>query len=141
MSALIDRPYYEVVTGHSVPEGKDTDFTTLAGIASDLVRDYCHRPDWTEATAPQAAKVSTARLVDSVLYGSDQTGATKAEQVGDYRHEYAVASTPYGRGGPMDIGLVAPDLDTVRLKSRSVVSPQELFTTDESDENYEVMSP
>ena len=98
MTALVDADYVAFSTGADVSTDPDrVDF--LIEVASGLVCERCSVA-WTDATAPVSVKQAVARLVSQALaIGSDSTGSTgamppgiKAEQIGDYRVEFASAA-------------------------------------------------
>jgi hypothetical protein len=114
MSGLIDVAYVEVIAGR---EFEDSDrVEALIDIASDLVREEVGVA-YTAETAPSKAKQAVCQLVLSALNAPEGDGEVKAEQIGEYRVEFA------RRGGVMDIASVAHLLEGLYVRSYSVRTP------------------
>lgn len=114
MSGLIDVTYVEVISGRSYD---DTDrVEALIEIASDLVREEVGVA-YTDEDAPSKAKQAVCALVLSALNAPEGAGEVKAEQIGEYRVEFA------RQGGVMDIASVSHLLEGLYVRSYSVRTP------------------
>ena len=121
MTALIDVTYVEQMWGQPVPTSDDDGRAEfLIEEASALVIEECapYSAGWTSTSVPTRVKQAVARLVISVMVqpaGNDV--GVKAEQIGDYRVEWARPAQP------MDIALVEGLLRPYRSRSFSIQTP------------------
>jgi hypothetical protein len=110
---LIDVSYVETIYGVQLDD--EVRCEALILIASDLVCEEVGTP-YTALTAPSRAKQAVCDLVISAL-STDDEGSVKAEQIGDYRVEYARSRAA------MDLGIVAHLLGPLRRGAYSVKTP------------------
>lgn len=89
-SDLVTLSFVEVVYGiDGVDEMRGTVLITLA---SDVVREYCGTT-WDSDTCPAQIKLVVAQMVgDAYAQTPSDAAKVKAEQIGDYRIEYAKAA-------------------------------------------------
>lgn len=114
---LVTPEYVAASTGADVSDEERTNF--LIGEASSLVMDYLGKT-YTPENAPTAVKQAVSIMVADVLEDDGEGGGggdVKAEQVGDYRVEFANAGK-YTAG--LDIRQVEYLLAMVDGGSRSV---------------------
>lgn len=94
---LVTVAFVEVVYGADVDE---TRCATLITLASDIVREYCGTT-WDDTTVPAQIKLAVAQMVGDAFSNTPADEASvKAEQIGDYRVEYARASMLSMSTGP-----------------------------------------
>lgn len=83
---LVTVEFAEQINGSELDEERAA---VLIAVASDMVREHC-RASWDEDTVPVRVKVAVAYMViDALAEVPTDTGQVKAEQIGDYRVEYA----------------------------------------------------
>jgi hypothetical protein len=126
---LITVDFVETIYGAEVEAGRAGDLIT---VASDVVREYC-RTDWTDATAPAAIRLLVAQMVgDAFANVPADEAAVKAEQIGDYRVEYARASQVALSTKPYE-----DVLDRYRVRGYSISTPIAFdgVVDDEEDED------
>jgi hypothetical protein len=115
---LINTAYVALIGNRTLTDDQVTAAESLIPVASNLVRTALKR-DVSSTTAPEAARVATARLVLSVL-DSDADGARslKAEQIGDWRGEF------YDRAKElMDMTIIDDLMRVVAVRSLSIRTP------------------
>lgn len=113
---LINADYVALIGNRTLTVDETTRATNLILIASNLVRTALKR-DVSSTTAPEAAKLATARLVLSVLDGGPSGEQNvRAEQVGDYRVEFQRGPTTEF----MDMTIIEDLIRKVAVTSRSV---------------------
>jgi hypothetical protein len=114
--ALVTPEYVEATTGADVSDTERVTF--LIEEASALVMEWLGRT-FDSTTAPTAVKQAVAILVAGALNGSSPSSPeeVKAEQIGDYRVEYAGAGR-YTSG--LDIRRVEYLLEPYRAQARAV---------------------
>ena len=121
MTALIDVAYVEYMWGQSVPSDDDQGRVEfLIEEASALVIEECapYSSSWSETSCPTRVKQAVARMVISVMVQPTGTDVgVKAEQIGDYRVEWARP------GQPMDVSLVEGLLRPYRSRAFSIQTP------------------
>lgn len=89
-SDLVTLSFVEVVYGiDGIDEMRGTVLITLA---SDIVREYCGTT-WDSANCPAQVRLVAAQMVgDAYAVTPSDAAKVKAEQIGDYRIEYAKAA-------------------------------------------------
>ena len=121
---LINTDYVALVSGRDLTDAEIARADGLIPIASNLVRG-AFRNDSSAPTAPEAARLATARLVMSVLERDAEN--LRAEQIGDYRAEFQ-------RGDAtqlMDVSIIA---DLVRGRATTARSIRVNLPEDGVDE-------
>jgi len=113
---LINTAYVALIGNRTLTDEQVTAAESLIPVASNLVRTALKR-DVSSTTAPEAARVATARLVLSVI-DSDASGTLKAEQIGDWRGEF------YDRAKElMDMSIIDDLMRVVAIRSLSIRTP------------------
>lgn len=113
---LVTPEYVAATTGADISDRERVEF--LIGEASEMVMDYLGQ-EFTPENCPVAVKQAVSIMVDGALDESDGDADLKAEQVGDYRVEYA-GSANYASG--LDLRRVEHLLGMVRGTGRSVIT-------------------
>lgn len=83
---LVTPGYVAAVTGADISD--DARVALLIDEASALVMEHLSR-EYTAETAPVAVRQAVAILVAGALGGDSESDGVKAEQIGDYRVEFA----------------------------------------------------
>ena len=87
---LVTLSFVEVVYG--IDGMDEMRGTVLITLASDIVREYCDTT-WDSDTCPAQIKLVVAQMVgDAYAQTPSDAAKVKAEQIGDYRIEYAKAA-------------------------------------------------
>ena len=110
---LITVEYVETILGSDVDE---TRTEALIEIASDLVRDSVGF-DYADDNSPARIKQAVCQLVISALISPGEEGSVKAEQIGDYRVEFARTRDA------MDLAIVEELIGPFRRRAYSVTTP------------------
>lgn len=89
-SDLVTLSFVEVVYG--IDGMDEMRGTVLITLASDIVREYCGST-WDSSSVPAQIKLVVAQMVgDAYATTPADSAKVKAEQIGDYRVEYAKAA-------------------------------------------------
>lgn len=130
--ALIDTTFLEVVYGETITDTSRAE--VLIEIASGVVLEYCNAT-WTASTAPMSVQLVVAQMTcDALAAVPADTATVKAEQIGDYRVEFARTSTL-----AIDVDRYRSTLNRYRLVGYSVVTPVPVDnpTAEDDDESGE----